>query len=329
MPSPAPSTSLLRRALPLGLAATLLLGGALAYRLRPPPLPPGLAQGNGRLEAIEVDVATKVAGRLAEVNAREGDSVPINAVLARLDAEDLAAQLQAAEAQTRQAREAIREARSGVGSAASQKRLAQATLNRTQQLVLKGYITGDKLDRDQSGLQTAEAALAAAQTRVAEAEAAVEASKARAEALRVTLRDTALKAPIAGRVLYRLAEPGEVLAAGGKVLTLLDMNDVYLTLYLPAAEAGKVALGDEARIVLDALAAPIPARVSFVAPKAQFTPKEVETRNEREKLMFRVKLRVEPEWLARNADLAKPGMPGQGYVRTAPDAAWPAELQAR
>jgi len=322
-------SSLRRRALPLVLAIAVLLGGALAYRLRPPALPAGIAQGNGRLEAIEVDVATKVAGRLAEVNAREGDNVAANAVLARLDAEDLAAQLVAAEAQIRQAREATREARAGVSSAASQKRLAATTLGRTQTLVQKGYITGDKLDRDQSGLQTADAALAAAQTRVAEADAAVEAAKARADALRVTLRDTALKAPLAGRVLYRLAEPGEVLGAGGKVLTLLDMSDVYLAIYLPAAEAGKVAVGDEARIVLDALPDPIPARISFVAPKAQFTPKEVETRNEREKLMFRVKLRVEPAWLAKHRDLAKPGMPGLGYVRTAADAAWPEKLQLR
>ena len=328
MPSPAP-TSIARRAVPLVLVAVLLLGGAIAYRLRPPALPPGIATGNGRLEAIEVDVATKVAGRLAEVNAREGDSVPLNAVLARLDAEDLAAQLQAAEAQIRQARESTREAKAGVNSAASQRRLAQSTLKRTEALVQKGYVTGNKLDQDQSTLQTADAALAAAQTRVAEAVAAVESAQAKAEALRVSLRDTALRAPLSGRVLYRLAEPGEVLAAGGKVLTLLDMNDMYLTIYLPTAEAGKVAVGDEARIVLDALETPIPARVSFVAPKAQFTPKEVETRNEREKLMFRLKLRVEPEWLAQHADLAKPGMPGVGYVRTAADVAWPAKLQLR
>ena len=117
---------------------------------------------------------------------------------------------------------------------------------------------------------------------------AAAAAEAKDESLRVTLNDTSLKAPIAGRVLYRLAEPGEVLAAGGKALTLVNLSDMFMSIYLPTDKAGQVALGGEARIVLDALPGQaIPASVSFVAPKAQFTPREVETRTEREKLMFR------------------------------------------
>lgn len=315
----------LRRKAVLFLLALVVLGGwQLLRHLQAPSLPPGIASGNGRLEATEVDVATKVAGRLAEVLVREGDNVARDQVLARLDAEDLAAQLRGVEAQVRQARESAREAREGVRSADSQLRLAQVTLQRTEQLVKKGFITGDKLDRDSSARQMAASALAAARVRVAEGDAAVDAAVARVESLRTTVNDTALKAPTGGRVLYRLAEPGEVLAAGGKALTLVDLTDVYMSIYLPAAEAGQVALGSEARIVLDALPeAPIPAKVVFVAPRAQFTPKEVETRNEREKLMFRVKVKVTAAWLAEHADLAKPGMPGVAYVRTVPEAAWP------
>ena len=90
--------------------------------------------------------------------------------------------------------------------------------------------------------------------------------EARVESLQASLDDTALKAPIAGRVLYRLAEPGEVLAAGGKALTLLDLSDMFMTIYLPTEKAGQVAIGSEARIVLDGLPGqPIPAKVSFVA----------------------------------------------------------------
>lgn len=304
---------------------------ALAYFLylqRPVGLPAGLAAGNGRLEAIEVDVATKIAGRLGRVDVREGDQVQAGAVLARLDADDLRAQLRLAEAQARQARQAVNEARAGVRKADSDVQLAGKTLQRSRELVGRGFISGDKLDRDSSGLQGVQAGQSQAQSRVAEAEAAVAAADARVDSLKVNVNDTDLKAPISGRVLYRLAESGEVLAAGGKVLTLLDLSDMYLTIYLPTETAGQVALNSEARIVLDALPGQvIPGRVSFVAPKAQFTPREVETRSEREKLMFRLKIKPDPAWLEAHADLAKAGMPGVAYVRLQADAAWPANLQ--
>ena len=305
-------------------------GGFAVWRLRPPELPPGIAFGNGRLEAIEVDVATKVAGRLASLTPHEGDRVEKDQVVAMLDAEDIAAQLRAAEAQVRQAREGTREAKEGVRKADSDVVLARKTLQRSQELVQRGYISGDKLDRDRSAQQGAESALAAARVRVAEADAGVAAAIARGQSLRATVNDTSLKAPIGGRVLYRLAEPGEVLPAGGKVLTLLDLSDVFMTVFLPTAEAGKVEIGSPARIVLDALPDQVlPATVSFVAPRAQFTPKEVETRSEREKLMFRVKVRVDAGWLAQHQAVAKGGMPGIAYVRTDGGQEWSARLQVR
>jgi HlyD family secretion protein len=131
-------------------------------------------------------------------------------------------------------------------------------------------------------------------------------------------------------VLYRLAEPGEVLGAGGKVLTLLDLSDVYMVIFLPATEAGRVALGAQARLVLDA--APeyvVPAEVSFVAPRAQFTPKQVETRTVRETLAFRVKVRIDPALLARYEDLVKTGVPGVAYVQVRPEVPWPEHLAPR
>ncbi len=310
------------------LAASTAAAGYYLYLHRDVGLPPGFASGNGRLEATEVDVATKIAGRLAEVAVREGDWVESGAVLARLDADDLRAQLRAAEAQALQARKAVDESRAGVRKSQTDVKLAGRTLKRSEELVGRGFITRDKLDRDQTGMEGAQAGMAQAQSRVAEAGAAVAAAEARVEALRVTLADAALKAPVAGRVLYRLAEPGEVLAAGGKALTLLDLSDMFMTIYLPTDQAGQVALNAEARIVLDALPGePIPATVAFVAPKAQFTPREVETRSEREKLMFRIKLKPTADWLAAHRDLAKGGMPGVGIVRLDPAAAWPVQLQ--
>ena len=176
----------------------------------------------------------------------------------------------------------------------------------------------------------AEAAVAAARIDVDYREAAIAAAAARIERIRTDIGDSTLIAPIRGRVLYRLAEPGEVLAAGGKVVTVLELSDVYMTIYLPTEEAGRTVIGAEGRIVLDA--APylvIPAAVSFVAPRAQFTPKEVETRAEREKLMFRVKVRIDPELLARNSEKVKTGLPGVAYVRLDPRADWPERLRVK
>lgn len=320
-----------RRAVLSVLLMIVAAGAFLAWKsTQPRGLPPGIASGNGRLEATEVDVATKVAGRLATVSVREGDAVARGQVVAELDDEDLKAQLRSAEAQVAQAQKSVDETHAGVRKSRTDVDLASKTLVRSRDLVRRGFISRDKLDRDQTGMEGAMAGMEQARSRVAAADAAVAAAQGKADSLRATLNDTSLKVPIAGRVLYRLAEPGEVLAAGGKVLTLLDLSDVFISIYLPTDQAGKVSIGSPARILLDALPGePIPAKVVFVAPRSQFTPKEVETRNEREKLMFRIKIQVSPEWLVAHADLAKPGMPGLAYVQTADDAVWPENLMPR
>lgn len=303
-------------------------GGFYAYQHRQSGLPAGIAASNGRLEATEVDVATKIAGRLAELGPREGDWVDLGSIVGRLDADELRAQLRVAEAQLVQAQRAVEESRAGVRKSKADAALAGKTLKRSEELVGRGFISRNRLDADLSGMEGAMAGMAQAQSKVAEADAAVAGARARVESLQATLNDTTLKAPIAGRVLYRLAEPGEVLAAGGKALTLVDLGDMFMTIYLPTEKAGPVAIGSEARIVLDGLPGQvIPARVSFVAAKAQFTPREVETRTEREKLMFRLKVKADADWLAAHRDLAKGGMPGVAYVRLDPNAAWPANLQ--
>ena len=318
-----------RRALVV--AALLAVAAVLLFKYNQgTALPPGLASGNGRLEATEVDVATRVGGRLATVSAREGDDVKPGQVVAELDADELKAQLRAAEAQVVQARKAVDETQAGVRKSRTDVAMAGKTLTRSKELVDRGYVSRDKLDRDQTGMDGAMAGMAQSQSRVAEANAAVAAAQARVDSIRATLDDTTLKSPIAGRVLYRLAQPGEVLAAGGKVVTLLDMADVYMSIYLSAADAGKVSLGDTARIVLDALPGqPLPAKAVFVAPHSQFTPKEVETRNEREKLMFRVKARIPPELLQKYIRDVKTGLPGMAYVQLDPQATWPAFLQGK
>ncbi|MDY0213851.1 MAG: HlyD family efflux transporter periplasmic adaptor subunit, partial [Desulfuromonadaceae bacterium] len=116
----------------------------------------------------------------------------------------------------------------------------------------------------------------------------------------------------------------------GRVLNLVDLSDVYMTFFLPTAAAGRVALGTEVRLVLDA--APeyvIPAQASFVADVAQFTPKTVETASEREKLMFRVRAQIPVDLLKKHILQVKTGLPGMAYIRLDPTVQWPPHLQIK
>lgn len=177
-------------------------------------------------------------------------------------------------------------------------------------------------------LAASKAAIGAAQAQVVDAEAAVDAAKAAIESITADINDSTLRSPRAGRVQYRVAQPGEVVSAGGRVLNLVDVGDVYMTFFLATPQAGRVGIGAEVRIVLDA--APryvIPAKVSFVADVAQFTPKTVETQAEREKLMFRVRAQISPELLRKYIQHVKTGLPGMAYIRLDPDAEWPANLR--
>jgi HlyD family secretion protein len=131
-------------------------------------------------------------------------------------------------------------------------------------------------------------------------------------------------------VQFLVAQPGEVLGGGGRVLNLVDLSDVYMTFFLPETVAGRIALGSDVRIVLDA--APqfvIPAKVSFVASTAQFTPKTVETASERQKLMFRVRAQIDPGLLQRHLEQVKTGLPGVAWLKLDPKAQWPSHLTVK
>ena len=313
----------------LAIAAAVIAVFAWQY-LQPPGLPEDITFGNGRLEATEVDITTKFAGRLAEVTVKEGEDVEAGQVLARLDVREVEAELRQAQALVKQARKQRGAAAAIIAQRRSEVVLAEKNLARARELYENRNIPIEQLQRGETAVQAARAVLAAAEADLATAEAAIEAAQARAESVRTHIDDSVLASPLAGRVLYRLAEPGEVLAPGGKVFTVLDLTDVSMTIFLPTLEAGRVRINDEARIVIDALPdVTIPATVSFVSPEAQFTPKEVETRTEREKLMFRVKVRIDPARLAEHIGIVKVGVPGVAYVRLGDDVQWPLSLQVR
>ena len=292
-----------------------------------PSLPEYIATGNGRIEAEEVHVATVYAGRVDEVLVHEGDFVDMGDMLARMDSDEIEASLAMARADVARAVEGIAEAEAEIAQRLSQLTFAQQELDRAMFLVERDHIAQGVADQRLSQRDAAAATLKAAKAHLAAARSAVEAAEAEVRRLEVRLDDCCLEAPVGGRVQYRLAEPGEVLPAGGKVVTLLNLTEVYMTIFLPTAQVGRVALGADARIILDA--APqyvIPASVSFVAAEAQFTPREVETRTEREKLMFRIKVRIDPELLETYIDQVKTGLPGEAFVMLGDNQTWPGDL---
>ncbi|MFD1327233.1 HlyD family secretion protein [Mycoplana ramosa] len=341
------------------IAALVALVAAAAYyawaNLSGTGLPAGIASGNGRIEAVEIDISTKTAGRILDILVDEGDFVEAGQELARMDTVQLEAKRRQAEAELARAKISVDTAGSLVKQQQAQLEAASAVIaqrgaeldaaltrmNRSEQLLKTNTVSQQVLDDDRARYQAAiatvaaakaqeaaaEAAVGTAQAQVVDAKAAVEAAQASIESIDADLADSVLRSPRAGRVQYRVAQPGEVLAAGGRVLNLVDLSDVSMTFFLPTEQAGRVALGSEVRLVLDA--APqyvVPAKATFVADVAQFTPKTVETQEERLKLMFRVKARIEPELLKRYIRQVKTGLPGMAYVQVAPDAEWPAFL---
>lgn len=309
-------------------AALAVVAGVVWQNLQEPALPYDIASGNGRLEATEVDITAKYPGRLASLEAKEGDRVKGGQILARMEVRELDAELRQAEAQVKQAQKQRSVAEAFITQRKSEVTLAEKNLARSRELYENKNISIEHLQGSETAVQTARAALAASQAELANTDALIEAAMARVETVRTRIDDSVLKTPIDGRVLYRLAEPGEVLPSGGKVFTVLNLVDASMTIFLPTAQAGRLRIGDEARMILDAIPEyVIPAKVSFVSPEAQFTPKEVETRAEREKLMFRVKVQIDPELLAKHADIMKTGVPGTTYVRLGADAIWPERLQ--
>ncbi len=317
----------------LVLAVIAAFMGYAAWKvlLAPSDLPPeGFARGNGRIEADLIDVSARLPGRVKTITVREGDLVKTGDVLAVMDTAELEAQRQRSIAAIASAKAAVAVAEAGVSQAEAKLALAQSEVKRSEELNRKGVVSQEALDIKRTEVESSQAALAAAKANVEAKKRAVEAEKAALQQIETQIADSTLYAPAVGRVLYRLAQPGEVVGSGGKVLTLVSLEDVYMEFFLPAKAAASVVIGDGARIVVDVMPnISIPAVVSFVAPQAQFTPKQVETLEERESLMFRTRVRIPPELIQNQIERVKTGVRGVAWVRlSGPDGLpdWPKDL---
>ena len=279
--------------------------------------------GNGRLEATEIYIASKLAGRIDKILVKEGDLVKEGQVLAKMRTTELEAQLEQSKAQIDVYKAKVEAAQATLLRRQSAFDAAKSDFDRESKLLKSQTISQKKWEDADMRLKSATAELAEAKAEISNNLAGVKAAEANCKVIEAYLEDCVLKAPREGRIQYLIAHEGEVLAAGGRVLNLADLTDVYITFFLPETVAGATAIGSETQIVLDAnREAPIPAKVSYVASVAQFTPKTVETKVERQKMMFRVKAHIDYRLLKKYIEYVKTGMPGVAYVKIDPKADW-------
>jgi HlyD family secretion protein len=336
--------------------------------LRTPPLPAGLIQANGRIEGDHFVVAGKVPGKVAELLAREGDSVERGKVLLRLDDAQvrakvdqarqavaaLQAQLQAAQTalavarkdlplaiQTAEANLAhVRAQRASARSSAEQaardaerfRRLAETGTvdrHRYEQMALASEVAANQARSAEEAVRVAERQLA--QARLGDERLRAKADEVKALAAQLhqaraglaeaesVRADLTLAAPASGIITQRLVNVGEVVAAGAPLFDIVDLDRLYLQVYVPEKDIGKVRLGLPARIYTDALPnEPLAATVRYIAAQAQFTPKEVQTPDERVKLVYEVRLYLD----ANPQHRATPGLPADAVIRWQQDAPW-------
>jgi HlyD family secretion protein len=291
-------------------------------------------RGSGQIEATEVQVAPLVTGLILELPLERGDAVKLGDLVARIDPSEykirlLQARGQLGEAEARlglmvagSRKEDIRRALEQLNEAEAELEAARTNRKRVEEVFRKGSATAGQMDDADTRLKVAEASAGAARqnyerqlrgSRKQEIEAAAgaaEAMKAQVALVEKNIRDCTVPAPISGTVTEKVREAGEYVSAGSPLVTLAVLDPVNLIIYLPESVLGRVRLGQEASVTIDSYPGrTFPGKVIFVSPEAEFTPHDIQTREERVKLVYAVKIEV------RNPDgIFKPGMPAEAEL---------------
>lgn len=251
----------------------------------------GFIEISGRLEGREYNVGTKVSGRVDEIYIKEGQVVEAGELLAVIYSKQSAALYEAAEAR-------LKEAKANFD-------LAKIEYDRYERLFKASAVAKMEFDYVENRFLRAREAMTAAQKEV--------------DKLGADIEDTKIVAPLAGTIVTKVVRKGEVVAAGTPIATIINMDDLYLKVFLTTELAGKVSLGDEARIYPDALPGKsFDAYVEFIGEKAEFTPKNVETKSQRAKLVFEIKLKV----VDNKERFLKPGMPCDSVIKIDRNVSW-------
>lgn len=341
----------------LSVIAVLLLGTVWGYQsfFSDHLKSPQYYQSNGAVQITNTHISSKYPGRVQEIFVNEGDLVKKGDLLVAMQVDDLKAQLAEANALYDQAVSGVDSAHAQLAARKSEKfaaeafvrqqknefHAAQIRLDRVRRIAQKGALSLQDLDDQIAFVNSLESAVASAEAQVITTQAAIDIAEtnitssetrvkaAEASILRIKaeINDANLVAPVDGRIQYRVANPGEVVSAGGIVLSMIDLNDIYMSFFIPEHLHTLVDIGDEVRIVLDAMPEQIiRARLYFISPSAQFTPKYVETQSEREKMMFRVKARFDDGFIKEYKSVLKVGVRGTAWVNTYDEETWPTFL---
>lgn len=303
----------------------LTIAGASAFayfRLQPEPQPDQLVYGSGRIEADEVRVAPEIAGRLLENRAREGQTLSAGEIIARVDPVDYELQASQAAAQQNAVRRSGSQIDAQIHLAAHHADTARRDLGRYQALRREGWVTLQQLETRQNAYEAAVGQLQTLRQQRAQADAQVEAAGQTLSLARNRLGRTRIVSPLSGSVLERLAEPGEVVAAGQPVAVIANLSRVRLRVFISERDLGRLRLGAPARIRVDGFPDRLfDARIARIDAQAQFTPRDVHMEDERVRTVYGVTLEApNPE------GLLKPGMPADAWILWDAPRGWPARL---
>lgn len=306
----------------IGMLAVAAASWALFLWLSPPALPEGLLYGNGRIEATEVLVSAEVAASVIESHLVEGGSVQAGDLLVRLDGADLRTRLKQAEAGAAAAERAQAQVVQQLRTWRHHLETAAADLERYRKLREAGSVSAQMLDQAEDRFREAQGRVEALTAQEIQAAAKLEAARLEIQFLQSQVGKALIRAPIAGTILIKGIEAGELAAPGRTVAVLADLAHVELKVYIPQAEIAKIKLNDPARVRVDAFPDRyFEARVARVDTRAQFTPRDVHMPDERARLVFGVVLALE-----NPQAYLKPGMPADAWVRWQPEAPWPDRL---
>jgi len=289
--------------------------------------------GSGTIDCTQVQVSPQVAGRLLRLQPQEGDALKKGDLVAEIDPADYALRRDEAVAGQAQAQaqldlilagardEDIRRARSQVDEAKAAAAAAAADLKRIREVFAKQSVTPKQMDDAQAMADRTAAALAAAEQNLAKllagsrkeeirlAQAQVELAKVRLAQAEKAMADCTVLAPMDGVVTTRSREEGEMVGVGSALVTLSRLDEVWLSIYVPETHLQRVKFGQRARVRIDGTAQRFEGVVTFISPEAEFTPKNVQTPDERAKLVYRVKIT-----LKNPNGVFKPGMPADGFL---------------
>lgn len=283
-----------------------------------------IIKGNGRIESREVSIAAKFSGRVIELNVDEGSVVKKGDLLATIDYRTMTSDLEVQKAKAEEISKRILSIDANIKGTKSDLNFYEKEVDRSKVLMKQKFASQLEMDQNNNKLEKTKAKLASLEADKNASEAEYKSLLASIQTAEINIEDMKIYAPSDGVILYRLVENGEMVSTSGRMFIMYNPDDLYMTIYMSSNFAGKVKLGDEAIIKLDAYKdKDFKAKVTFVAQNAEFTPKEVETQTEREKLMFRVKLTLNDN-VTREA---KPGMPGDGYIKIDNSKDWPEKLK--